>query len=406
MAIGDNFVASLKAIHPRKLLEAVASHKQPKGCVIWSIGNELKPMDLYCYLGARFGAPNGAQNFLRNNSSDNLIHWEWTLLSEQGWVSFQGMNFRTEVLLLGPHPIGEGDKERLVAQVADDFANQRAGMSSIRNALERWIEFANPYFRIRRAVDLLLKELEGLSLDPQRQAIADFHRHTDPASYKQEWDGIGERYSRGLGLCFGIRSMVPVMAEAFVNLLLYALMKEDIRNDKRLRENAFRQHIDIRIKSLHLTCDGFAQAVDYADDACKRYHAIVNARNDLLHGNVSIEKLKFNEVYFLGKVPVFQEYRSMWDRTVGVDARTVGLDKVLDEVSVVQRFIEFVLSCLQPDVRPQIEMMLRKRDLGHNEKTGGWGILFPDWLVDMKLGDEMQTPPTISGSEENANGNN
>jgi hypothetical protein len=385
MPIADSFVASLTRIAPDELLRAMTEQQSPKGGLIWAIGNEVKPADLYCYLGARFGAPNGIQNLLRKDDSDNLIHWDWTLACEYGWVSFLGMNFRTEVQLIGPFPFNNDDKDSFITQLRDDFPKQRAKMSEISSLLERWTEFANPYQRLRRAIDLLLKELDALSLDPKAQAIPDFHLHADPTRYKQKWEEIAMRYSRGLGICFGIRSMNPVMAEAFVNLILFALMKKDIRDDKRLRENAFRQHIDIRIKSLHLTCDGFVTPIDYANEACRDYHAIVNERNDLLHGNVSIEKLKFNEVYFNGRVPVFQEYRSMWDRSVGVDVKSVGLDKVANEVAAVRRFIGYVLSCLDPTVREEVQKMLDKRDLGHNEKSGRWGILFPDHLVDMKF---------------------
>ena len=52
-------------------------------------------MDLYCYFHARFGPPNGLQNFLRNPHSDNLIHWHWTVQHENGLLDVQGANFRT-----------------------------------------------------------------------------------------------------------------------------------------------------------------------------------------------------------------------------------------------------------------------------------------------------------------------
>jgi len=32
-----------------------------------------------CYLKARFGEPNGFQTFLRRDSSDNWIHWDFNL---------------------------------------------------------------------------------------------------------------------------------------------------------------------------------------------------------------------------------------------------------------------------------------------------------------------------------------
>jgi len=380
----------------------LVSEKLPKPCVIWSAGNELKPAELFCYLGARFGAPNGFQNFLRNDSSDNLIHWEWTLTCEYGVISFQGMNFRTEILLHGPFPFNEADKAAFVAQINKDFTNHRKPMADIRRQLEQWVEFANPYHRLRRSIDLLMKELQALELDPQRQAIPDFHLHANPEDYKDKWDALGERYSKGLGICFGIRSMIPVMAEAFVNLLLFALMRKELKEDKRLRENAFRQHIDIRIKSLHMNCHGFKSPVDYGHATCKAYHAIVNERNDLLHGNVSIEKLRFNELYFLGRIPIFHEYRSMWDRTLGVDVKSVGLDKVANEERTVREFIDYVLSCLESEVAVQMKTLMKTRDLGEHQETGRLGILFSGALVDWKMGPpsegEQKSPINISPS--------
>lgn len=178
--------------------------------------------------------------------------------------------------------------------------------------------------------------------------------------------------------------MLPVMAEAFVNFIMYVLMRPEIRGDNRLRENAFRQPIDVRVKSLSLNCLGFAKSIDYSDPACGRYHSLVNERNDLLHGNVVIDKLKFNEVYFQGKIPIFKEYRSMWQRSVGVEIHAVGLDHVFDELATVQTFIEYVLSCISDDLRPHVERLLTTRDLGLNESNGRIGVLFPGWLVDFR----------------------
>jgi hypothetical protein len=102
---------------------------------------------------------------------------------------------------------------------------------------------------------------------------------------------VATRYSKGLGLCFGIRSMLPVMAEAFVNLLLFALMRPELKSNQRLRDNTIRQPIDIRIMNLSVTCTGFESQVDYKHAAFKAYHTLVNERNDLLHGD------RFRESY-------------------------------------------------------------------------------------------------------------
>ena len=89
--------------------------------------------------------------------------------------------------------------------------------------------------------------------------------------------------------------MLPIMAEAFVNLILFTLMRPEIRGDSRLKDDAFKRHIDVRVKSLSINCIGFKQLIDYSNEICVRYHSVVNERNDLLHGNVDPKKLQFNE---------------------------------------------------------------------------------------------------------------
>ena len=180
--------------------------------------------------------------------------------------------------------------------------------------------------------------------------------------------------------------MLPIMAEAFVNLILYVLMRPELKKEERLKKSKFKEHIDIRVKSLSLNCTGFKQEIDYSNPACGRYNSVVNERNDLLHGNVDIDKLKFNEVYFHGTVPVFKEYRSMWQRSLGVERQSVGLDNVYEELAAIEDFITYVLSCLDDKIRPKIEYMLGRLELGLNTRDDWLGVLFSECLVDAKAG--------------------
>lgn len=373
----------------------VPEPKSRKPGAVWAWVDELSPVDLYCYLGARFGAPNGLQNFLRGDHSDNLIHWEWTLLhpSSSTYIHLFGMNFRTELWVAGGLPVEEADRSNLAAQIKSDFAAHGPKMGELRRSLEHWVEFVNPYQRLRRSVEKLREDLAELDLQPETQSVPD---SSDLAEFGARWKELSGRYSRGLGLCFGIRSMLPVMAEAYVNFLLFVLMRPDIKADDRLRENTIRQPIDVRVRSLHVNCIGFAKPVDYASPECRAYHSLVNERNDLLHGNVVLEKLKFNEVFFHGRVPVFKTYRSMWERAVGVEVEAVGLQRLAEEIATVNAFTAYLASCLHPKIKEQIDRMADKRDLGWNQKTGRIGILFPDHLVDMHM--VFGDPPSSSAS--------
>lgn len=384
MALPPNFIASLTCPHPKDVFERLINgESRGKGKAVWSWKTEMSPADLYCYLASRFGRPNGPQNFFRSDDSDNLIHWEWVVDSPQGDMHFLGMSFRTEIWVSGEFELTDSDSLDLAVAIKADFANYGQKMSEVRKSLENWSEFVNPYQRLRRAVEKLMADLNSLNLQPETEKIPD--STSSDVMPHDKWDDIFIKYSKGLGLCFGIRSMLPVMAEAYVNLLLFVLMRPEIKADERLKENTVRQPIDVRVKSLHMSCVGFDRPIDYASSACKAYQTLVNERNDLLHGNLVPEKLCFNEVYFHGKVPVFKQYRSMWERSIGLEIDAVGLSRLSAEVETVNAFIEYLTSCMKPEIKKIIDLLSEKLDLGWNQKTGRVGILFPDHLVDMHM---------------------
>ena len=188
-----------------------------------------------------------------------------------------------------------------------------------------------------------------------------------------------------IGIIFGLRSMLPVLAESFVNLILFLLAKQEIKTNDRLFQNTVRQQIDIRVQSLHLNCIGFNEDVDYGSSECRKFHTLMNDRNDLLHGNVEISKLSIGDVYFNEKVPVFLQYDNFWDRSIGVSLNSVKFDTIFDDYEAVNKFISFVLGCLNPKVREQIKGIMERRQLGFNPKTGRVGILFPEHMVDFRL---------------------
>lgn len=55
-------------------LDKKESGSELKAGEIWEITNELKPVDLFCYLSAKYGDPNGILTLLKEEDSDNLIH--------------------------------------------------------------------------------------------------------------------------------------------------------------------------------------------------------------------------------------------------------------------------------------------------------------------------------------------
>ena len=390
MALEADFLDKLRPLHPRRVAEILASDDRPKGKFVWYIENELPPADLFCYLWTRFGPPNGIQNLLRTDDSDNLVHWNWTIGYGEGLLEIQGMNFSTFVCFMGDTGVDASDVDDFVAKVRGDFQNHGTGMGEVRRSLESWTEFVNPYYRVRRATRNLMEELTALKISDMVEppSLLSSISEGTSADVRSQWKDALDRLHRAYGLCFGIRSMLPVAGEAFVNLILFVLMRKELKSNARLRDNALRQPIDVRVGRLHVDCYGFKKGIDVSSGVWKKFHTLMNARNDLLHGNVAMDKLKFNDVYFIGKVPVFKTYRSMWDRSVGVRKKSIGIAEVKDDVKTVDEFCEHVMSCLDEKIRPAVELMCSRGELGINKENGRVGVLFPEHLVDARMGSD------------------
>jgi len=385
MSLPSDFVESLSAVHPVTVIDRIYNRAKAGNTANtltqWVLTNELRPIDIFCYFAARFGPPNGSLNALRADQSDNLFHWEWVCDYQNIQFRILGLTFRTEIFISG-REYDDEDKKSLISQFRESFNTYGQSMGSVRKQLEPWIEFVNPYQRIRRAIDALLHDLKLLNIDMENDQIPPIYDRRPDDDYRSLWNEQAVLYSRAIGLAFGIRAMLPVLAEAFVNLLLYMLMKPELKTDSRLRDNAFRQPIDIRIRGLSHNCLGFKQPVDFTIEACKRFHTLMNERNDLLHGNVVIDKLMFNEVSFWRTIPIFHKYTTMWERSRGVYSKAAGVDKIDEECGIVDQFIDYLLSCLEDSYRPHFERLSSPYDLGIRKDTGLVGVLFPEVLVD------------------------
>lgn len=381
----DDYFVSLKSLHPRKLLEVFDSKSHLPMLEMWEINNEIKPVDLYCYLHAKYGAANGIQNFLRKDDSDNLIHWEWTLVNEDGMISIQGHNFRTEVHTFRRLGIGL-TKEDFIQQTKRDFSNYGKEMRSVRLDLEKWSHFINPYRRIERVIDRHVQTLVDLDLDLERDKLSQPRTFQEMQDFSEAMKKVSDRYTQALGIAFGVRAMLPVLAESFINFLIFALSKPEIKSSKRLLEEALRRPIDVRVQTLHLYCVGFSAPVNYADKRCKDFHSLMNERNDMLHGNIDVGRQSFEEIHFNGRVPIFTSYGSFWDKSIGVEARSIRLDDIQDDRSIVEEFKRYVLSLLNDKTRVSIERMLSEPHLGFDARRGILGVLLPTHMVDARMG--------------------
>lgn len=381
-----SFFINLEPFNKDDLIQKIKSKESEKKFIFsehWIIKNEIKPVDLYCYLYAKYGPPKGILTLLRNKElgSDNLIQWDWMLKSDLGTLHIQGHNFRTEVFVTHNMDKNSLKVSDFIEQIKSDFKNYRKEVSNIKQSLEKWTEFVNPFFIIKSTINQNFSKLEKLQLDLSKDKISSIFELED----EHKWAEITNKYYFAIGLIHGLRSMLPVMAESFINCLIFILCKSEIKSSSRLYDSFIRQPIDIRIQSLHLNCNYFISPIDYSSEECKKFHTLMNERNDILHGNINVKKQSFGEVYFNKDMAIFDNYQDHWEKSIGILMQSVKLDTIYQDLKVVEKFIEYILSKVEPQISENLKNILDKTYLGFNEKTGRIGILFSNHLADFKL---------------------
>jgi len=64
-----------------------------------NISQSISPFSVYKYLKARFGPPNGFVMALKNQTSDNLIHWHYALATSQAIINIWGKTSGLEITI-------------------------------------------------------------------------------------------------------------------------------------------------------------------------------------------------------------------------------------------------------------------------------------------------------------------
>ena len=144
-----------------------------------------------------------------------------------------------------------------------------------------------------------------------------------------------------------LKAIIPVWGESCVNLIFYLLRKKKVVGDKRICDFFVQQPIDVRIKTLHLYCNGFKDGVDFTKEQFKNFMILMNFRNDYLHGNINPEKLKVEKIMYDGKIPIFSDERGFIIRLFENSLLHIKTENILKDIEATKEFISFILIHLE-----------------------------------------------------------
>jgi hypothetical protein len=356
-----------------------------------SVRVHLRPVDVYAYLKARFGEPNGFQNILRRDDSDNLVHWDFFLWAGDNVIYLAGSS--RETMIMTTEALSDLQWKQLIEAIKADFSRFAKEKSAVLRSFEKYVVFQNKYV----ALASLCAELHASIVDmPPAAELVPLHgEQGDTKSFEEVMAQRSRRLTQLYGDCLKLRLLMPVMAEAYINMIILIFCRDAIRNDRTAYEAFLRTTIPERLELLSVNCDGFARAVDKTVGGWDDFMRVVSRRNFELHGNVDPIKEQIEVVYFEGRRPLFvhpgHSIHLQFERT----EKAADAAALLDEYVDLHGFLANVAQCMTKRHKAFFEQVIGDAYPGYELFKRRATRLFPDHYVwhgtdGMRYDDELE----------------
>jgi hypothetical protein len=262
-------------------------------------------------------------------------------------------------------------------RLVEEFRRERRGMQAVRRQFEEWHLFVNPHQVLRTKLERQVARLRELDLENVPVPANPRSGEELPGS-QVELAKARAAYEEAMALCVDIQLSAPVFAESAVDLLTHLLAKPEVRNDRRLFDDQRKRDIDVRVRSLHLICDGFATRIEGTEESFKEFMRLYGRRNNRLHGNVNPTASTGPPLYFDHRfIPLFAGQQGFAELALTHALADVKPEVAMRDWEVAQGFVALLLSKLEPSLRQGAGTALRQQQLGYRPKTRSIGVVLP-----------------------------
>ena len=347
-----------------------------------AVRTHLTPVDMYCYLKARFGEPNGmqAQLFRNKKTSDNLVHWDY-LLKAANDANVYISSMSREIHFVFWEQFSDENWRDLILAIKADYGRVGKEKGAVLKSLEQWVLFPNKFVEV---ADLcaehhaeIIDNMGGFRA--YRTASAQAGEQANPRfeAVKQ----LGDRAAKLSKPCLQLSLLTPVLAETFINMVILILCKPEIRNNTRQLEAFVRGHIDTKLFDLSYKCVGFQRAIDPHSEVYKNFKRVMDKRNNAIHGNRDPEKEMIETVYFEGTCPLFKEPGDHLGKFFDALERQHDPETVIKDYECIHAFLHEILSCITPELAKGVERIMEDPNPGYDVNRKKVGSLLPHHVV-------------------------
>ena len=195
------------------------------------------------------------------------------------------------------------DWKSLIIGMKADFGRIGTAKKAMAQSFEKFLVFQNKYVTLAE----ICAEMHASITDAPtgHTTLPDITSKRSLKLYSKEIKRLSKRATDLYGDCLKLRLITPIMAEAFINMVILIFCKDEIRNDATAYDSFIRSKLPERLAALSEYCDGFESAIDQTTPIYGDFKRVMDKRNFAIHGNVDPVREQIETVYFEGKRPIF-----------------------------------------------------------------------------------------------------
>ncbi|MDB6182534.1 hypothetical protein [Paracoccus fistulariae] len=379
---------------PREMLDFMDRKKKPGKATggILVFRKQLSPLSVYKYLVARFGQPYGFQTMAKKPpDSDNLFHWDYLLKAGDAWIHIQGGNRDVQVAIFGLH-MSPKKWVKFANALKGDFVRCGREMAVAGATFEKWSIISNRFALIADTCagfhEVLIDEQDAPDFAPGKRrseaGIKRYHKHIKK---------IRNRANRVFSASLSLDLITPVLAESFINFIIFSCRKDELKRNPRQYDHYIRQPIDTRVFDLHLKCNYFRAGVDPNRDEYRAFKRVMDRRNHNLHGNIDPAEDAIETVFFDKSTPLYERGADPILELFRNKEAVFDVAGVLTRYHDVHTFFYYVLNLLEEKPRAEMKLMMEESTFGYDVSRERAGRLFPShgamMLVPLNYDDEL-----------------
>ena len=163
--------------------------------------------------------------------------------------------------------------KELILGIKSDFGRVGRTKLEMIRSFEEYLVFQNKYLTL---ADLCAELHESIVDAPP--LITTLSKRSS-RQYQKVVTENGKIAAKLYGDCLKLRLLTPLMAEAFLNMLIVAFCKDEIRDDAATYQSFIRAKVPQRVQLLTEYCYGFEHTVDPTSEAYRAFMRVMNKRN-------------------------------------------------------------------------------------------------------------------------------